>query len=237
VTAAASSCKNDGPGVAHTSFDPPASWSGACTAANAIPVAKLCGGVPCVQSVTIAPLVMTESDCQPIEQPTPPQPPRGTFARACFANPPQPCNEDTLCYPATPGPEFKQCLLRVGDPEMWACPSSFPDKSVFYDKFVDNRYCEPCTCGAPKGSTCVGSVGLFSDAACDAPLVTPTISIDATGPACVDIKPAGPVLGGKSASEPTYKPGKCSVTNDEQNKINANLTWVVCCQGTSQGPS
>ena len=88
LTAAAASCKNDSPNVEHTSFDPPANWTAdTCTDANGIPLGQLCGGVPCVQSVTIAPLVMTVSDCVPFEKPTPPQPPRGTFARVCTTAP------------------------------------------------------------------------------------------------------------------------------------------------------
>jgi hypothetical protein len=234
LTAAASSCNGDGPGVAHTSFDPPASWSGSCTAGNAIPTGQLCGGVPCVQSVTIAPLTVNESDCLPIETPNVTPQPWGTFVRACsdMVVPLRCSTQAGLCVPPSPGPEFKQCVAKTGDPAPWSCPPGYPERSVFYQDFVDNRFCTPCTCGAAEGGACVGSIGLFTDAACGAPLVGPTISIDATSPACVDIKPAGSALGSKSASEPTYTPGKCPVTGGEQGQINAAVTWLICCQGT-----
>ena len=234
VTASASSCNNDGPSVAHTSFDPPASWTGVCTTANAIPAGQLCGGVPCVQSVTLAPLTVNESDCLPIEQPNVTPPPWGTFALACSWKsiaPGCPVSGD-VCAPIAPEPEFKQCVSQTGNPSVLHCPATYPEKSVFYDDFVDNRFCTPCKCGSPEGGTCVGSIGLFTDAACGAPLVGPTIAIDATGPACHDIKPAGAALGSKSASEPTYKPGGCPVTGGEKGQVEAAVTRVICCKGT-----
>ena len=87
VTAAAASCAGDGSGVTHTSFDPPTKWEGSCTAANSIPPAKLCDGVPCVQSITIAPLTMTQGGCVPIEpvnvQVLPISPERGELTSRC----------------------------------------------------------------------------------------------------------------------------------------------------------
>jgi hypothetical protein len=137
-----------------------------------------------------------------------------------------------VCVPIAPGPGFKQCVSVVGTPADWDCPPSYPDKNVFYKDFVDNRFCTPCTCGAAEGGTCVGTIGLFSDTLCTMSPIGPTIAIDATGPACHDIKPVGSALQSKSASEPTYKPGKCSVTGGEKGQIDATLTRVVCCQGT-----
>ncbi|MFS8069613.1 MAG: hypothetical protein ACMG6S_24880, partial [Byssovorax sp.] len=146
---------------------------------------------------------MTESDCLPVEQPIVPLPPWSTFALACTPNSVAPrCSTLGTCVPAAPGPEFKQCVAIVTDHVLLSCPSSYPDKSVFYHEMVDKRICTPCTCGAPKDSTCTGSIGLFSDATCGAPLAI--VSIDATGPACYDIKPDGSALGSKSASEPKY---------------------------------
>jgi hypothetical protein len=232
LTAAAASCNDDGPGVMHSSFSPPPSWDGTCTAVNAIPPGKDCGGVPCVQSVTIGPLTVTESSCLPIETPSVPPPPWGTFARGCFAPGVTICAVTGVCVPVAPAPEFKQCIMKEGNPAALDCPPSYPEKSVFYENFVDNRYCTPCTCGASEKSICVGSIGLFSDAACGALLGSTTLAIDATGPACVDIKPAGSALGSKSASVPTYKPGNCPVTGGNKGQIDAAITRVICCQGT-----
>lgn len=232
LTANSGTCQNAA-GAVHTSFDAPANWTGACTAANAIPVGQLCGGVPCLQSVMIAPLTVNESECLPIETPTVTPPPWGTFARACVPRqaPPNCPTQNEICVPAPPTPEFKQCVATSISAAVQICPPSFPEKNFFYRDFVDNRYCAPCTCGASETSTCVGSVGLFSDAACGAPLIGPTLAIDAVSPKCHDV-PAGSALGTKSASEPTYTPGKCPVTGGLLGQIDAALAWVICCQGT-----
>jgi hypothetical protein len=233
LTANSAPCPGNAPGAVHTAFDPPPSWTDTCTAANAIPAGQLCGGVPCVQSVTIAPLTVIESDCQPVETPNVAPPPWGTFARACQnVKPPPHCvGEAGVCAPAPPGPEFKQCIASWNYPDVLPCPPSFPEKNVFYKDFVDSRFCTPCTCGAAESGTCVGSIGLFSDAACAAPLIGPTIAIDAVSPKCHDVPP-GSALGSKSASEPTYTPGSCPVTGGAKGQIDATLTWVICCQST-----
>jgi hypothetical protein len=133
--------------------------------------------------------------------------------------------------PVAPEPAFKQCISQTGNPAVLDCPPSYPEKNVFYDKFVDNRFCTPCTCGAAESSTCVGSIGLFSDAVCGTPLVGPTLAIDAISPKCHDV-PIGSALESKSASEPTYKPGACPVTGGEKGQIDATFARVICCQGT-----
>jgi hypothetical protein len=222
VTAAAASCAGDGSGVAHTSFDPPASWGGTCTAANAIPAGKLCGGVPCVQSVTIAPLTLTQGGCLPIEPPQVPPPTWKTFARACSkASFPTGCGtEGGACAAAPPSPELKTCIHHKGEPAEYPCPSTYPIQSVFYAGPAP--ICSPCACGAPEGSTCTGSIGLFSDAACGAPLGAPA-SLNAKDPTCVDVPP-GSALGSKTASEPSYYASSCEPSGG------APLGTVFCCR-------
>ena len=239
VTAAAASCAGDGSGVTHTSFDPPTKWEGSCTAANSIPPAKLCDGVPCVQSITIAPLTMTQGGCVPIEpvnvQATPVW---KTFARACIHSKIiSECGPNAeVCAPPAPGPEFKTCVLYRGKPSKVTCPSAYPGRSVFYEGLIDDtRACKSCACGAPEGSTCTGSIGLFSDAACGSPLGLPTFPVDATGPACFDIKPAGPALGSKAASEPLFTPGTCKASGGKpQNDASGDpeIATVFCCLET-----
>jgi hypothetical protein len=236
LTAAAASCAGDGPGVAHTSFDPPASWGGTCTASNAIPTGKLCGGVPCVQSVTIAPLTLTQGGCLPIEPANVQAPPVWkTFARACspMTSTAGCGTEGGACAPRAPSSKFRICTHDRGKPSELPCPAAYPDRSIFYKDFVDGRTCEPCTCGAPEGSTCTASIGLFSDGACGAPLVVPIFSIDATGPACFDINPTGPALGSKSASEPTFTHGTCKASGGKPTgEASGDVATVFCCIGT-----
>lgn len=40
-------------------------WDGSCSSDNAIAAGKLCGGVPCVRSITISPPVIEENPCTP----------------------------------------------------------------------------------------------------------------------------------------------------------------------------
>ena len=237
LTASAASCAGDGPGVAHTPFNPPPEWDGTCTSTNTVGPGKLCGGVPCVQSVTIAPLTLKESACAPIQPPNV-QPPATwkKFARACAkTQPEQRCTaQQGMCMPAAPGTQFRQCISYSGEKAGWSeCPSDYPDRSVFYHSFTDDRSCPACTCNPPAGSTCSGSVSMFGDATCGAPLSS-TVLLDATGPACTDIKPAGSALGSKSASEPIYTPGQCVPQFDETTKRFAApqgpLAW--CCKDT-----
>ena len=239
MTAAAGSCPGNGPGVVHTSFDPPTKWDGSCTAANSVPAGKLCGGAPCVQSVTIAPLTMTQGGCVPIEPVNVQAPPAWkTFARACGIDVyPRTCGpEGALCAPPALGPEFRTCVFNAVNPSKVGCPSAYPDQSVFYGGIpLDTRACEPCACGAPAGSTCTGSIGLFTDAACGAPLVGPTYSIDATKSACVDILPAGSALGSKTASDPIFHPGTCDASGGEPTGEVAGdpeVNMVFCCLET-----
>jgi hypothetical protein len=234
LTASSAVCPGNGSGVAHTSFDPPAGWGETCTAANAIPAGKLCGGVPCVQSVTIAPLTLKQGGCLPIEaakvQPTPTW---KTFARACSTdtNAPTCGTKSGVCAPISPGPEFKVCTLKEGDPTKLDCPLGYPDRSVFYYGFEDDRICSPCVCGAPSGSTCTGSISIFQDGACGAPLVV-SLALDAIGPKCDDVSP-GSALGSKSASESIFTPGTCQADGGKSNgKALPDGATVICCLGT-----
>ena len=220
VTAAAASCSN-GAGATHTSSDPPAGWSGLCNGENAIPAGKLCSGVPCVQSITIAPSTPKETGCLPHANTNASPPPWNRFARACRTTATKAgCTEnDEVCTPAAPGPEFRQCISMFGDPSAWKCPLAYPEKSVFYAG--DAPACAPCACDAPTGSTCTGSIELYQDGSCSTPLGA-SIPVDATGPVCVNVPP-GSALGSKSASKAFYQPGTCKPSGG------APQGTIFCC--------
>ena len=222
LTAAAASCAGDNPSVSHLSFDPPPKWDGICTAENAIPAAKLCGGVPCVQSVTIAPLTMTQSGCLPIEPPDVKPPPAATtIARACTATGIRDCAAGTaLCVPAAPGPEFKQCIAHLGESDSWECPPEYPNRSVFYQG--DTPSCAPCACDTPIGSGCSGSIMISANSACTPPLLA-AIPIDEKDATCADVPP-GSALVSKSASAPSYHGGSCAPSGGKPRGT------VFCCQ-------
>ncbi len=234
LTAAAANCAGDSSSVEHTPFGPPLKWQGACTAANQIPAGQLCGGIPCVQSVTITPLTLKQGGCLPIEPPKVPPPSWKTFTRACIADPfAHACEREGggRCAPASPSSEFRLCAMQNSAPNAVNCPAAYPDKRVFYGNSVDTLACSSCSCGLPTGSTCTGSVSIFPDGACGVPLVV-SVSIDATGPLCTDIKPAGSALGSLSASEPIFTPGTCKAVGSELVAGTSPLvSTVVCCQG------
>ncbi|MEO7595413.1 MAG: hypothetical protein ABI134_29610, partial [Byssovorax sp.] len=73
-------------------------------------------------------------------------------------------------------------------------------------------------------------VSVFKDSTCKAPLFA-TLEIDATGAPCVDVPP-GSSIGSASASEPSYKPGKCPLIGGTLGEISFTLARVLCCQGT-----
>ena len=222
VTAAATSCAGAGSGAALTSSDPPPGWFGLCNGENAIPAGKLCGVVPCVQSVTIAPLTAKQTGCLPNENTNASPPPWNRFVRGCArAGQPPGCNGgDSVCVPAAPGPEFKQCVAsHRSDPALLKCPPAYPERSVFYADLAPK--CAPCACDAPTESTCTGEVTLYQNGTCGAPLGAP-VSIDATGPACVDVPP-GSALGSKAASKPIYTPGSCKPSGG------VTKATVYCC--------
>ncbi len=212
VTAAASPCAGNEPGVPHTSFDAPAGWNGACTDENPISVNQKCNGAACVQSLTIAPLTLTEAPCAASTTPVASKLPYlwGAAARTCRGAAVGSCATDIeVCTPPAPS-GFEQCLLQKGENE---CPSTYPIRHVFYKDFTDTRSCTPCACSAPVGSTCTAFISAFKDSGCSSPIVAGTV--DATGSACFDILPSGQALGSKLATEPVYAPGLCQVSGGE----------------------
>jgi hypothetical protein len=211
LTAAAATCAGDGPGVPHTSFDAPAGWDGSCTAASLIPANQKCNGVNCVQSLTLAPLTLTEEPCGVSTEPVASKLPYtwGTVARSCRGIAYGPCaTPSEVCAPAVE-PGFAQCIVQKGDNE---CPATYPDKHLLYKGFADTRACTPCACGAPSGSTCKAFVSVWGDGACSSPVVAG--SVDAAGSKCLDV-PSGSALGSKLATAPVYSPGVCQVSGGE----------------------
>lgn len=221
LTSSSALCAGDPQGTFQFYFDPPLNWDGTCTTANALAAQKICGGVPCVQSVTIAPMTMTQKGgCLPIEPPPAPPSVWQTFARACsdssFA---KDCGTMVgACAAIPPGPEFKTCIHLKGDPVTLHCPATYPIPSVFYTDAAP--LCSPCACGAPTGSTCAGTIEIFQNGTCGAPLAPP-IAIDEIGPKCVDVTP-GSGLGSKTASV-SYNPGACTPSGG------ASQGRVFCC--------
>jgi len=145
-TVTSDSCAGGG---VNTTFDPPASWEGGCSATNSIPAGLQCGGVPCVGGIYISAPTIEEPPCTPHGSDPPPGPahlvPGGfgaPFARACARAPWPACEgENEVCLPLSGAP-FATCLMHEGDEP---CPEGWPDKRLFYGQVDDQRQCEACT--------------------------------------------------------------------------------------------
>lgn len=66
-----------------------------------------------------------------------------------------------MCLP-TPAAPFQTgvCVYKAGDNE---CPTLFPTKHVYYDKFEDTRGCSDCSCGNPLGGACTATIDIYKD--------------------------------------------------------------------------
>jgi len=200
-----------------TSFDAPANWDGSCTAVNAVPQGAMCGNEPCVQSLNIEAMTMTESGCTPKTQPVPNAAPGTwkTVGLACRGMEEHvgSCKDPgKICVPTSepPPPGFTQCLFKEGDV---ACPAVYTEKHVFHQGFDDKRTCTPCACGAPDGGTCTALLSVYEDTACTK--LNYMTMISSVMSVCGDIAIAGSALGSKSATSVTYSPGACAPSGGE----------------------
>ena len=211
--ASADTCGNDGPGSVHTFFAAPDPWDGACTDQGAIPAGQLCNGVPCVQSLTIDPLLVMEGACMPSDTPIP-KSSWQTAGLACRGIAMPPCTDPgTLCVPtAEPPPEgFSLCIYHEEDRD---CPFGWPDKRVFYKNFDDSPTCTPCACSAPAGADCSALVSVYQDNACSTTLVSYFATSADPAAQCHSVF-AGAALGSKSVSDVSYQPGSCTPSGGE----------------------
>jgi hypothetical protein len=202
LTVSTDTCINDTPQSNHTDFSGLDADPTSCNVENVVL------GNQGQQSVTIQPLTLTETGCQPAGPPPPTDgtPSWKTFARACRAIP-SPCLDlSKVCVPAAPPPppEFLACIVKEGDN---TCPDEYPTKHVFYDEVSDARGCSECSCAPPEGGECFATVTIFQDGDCSTgPL---DVLVTSSGPRCKDLDIVGVDLGSKTVTAPSYQPGTC----------------------------
>jgi hypothetical protein len=221
-------CPGTAAGASHIFFNAPPGWDGSCSAMDAIPA---CGGGPCVESLTISPLNVTQGVCTPVavSPPAPPiQPVWSTVAVSCKSMiPPPSCeNPGEICAPSAP-PDFLRCISFADD---LVCPGEpYTEKHLVYqDKdILDQRTCTPCSCGAPEGNSCKAMISVFSDQTCSD--LVGTNSISSLGPTCIDIQPPGQALGSKSAGPVTYTPGTCQPSGGKPTGSIKTKPVTFCC--------
>ncbi|UQA55547.1 hypothetical protein [Polyangium aurulentum] len=219
---------NAPPGAVETPFPPPDAWDGTCTAENAVPADLDCGGVPCIQSITVGPLGKTDDGCEATGTATTPlpEPTWESIAVACEGVMPQGwggCAQDEMCVPkADPG--FGQCVFIDGD---FSCPTEgYTQRFLYYRDFESDRKCTDCTCGAVEGSACTATATIYKDEACGA-FLTGT-SINADDEACLEMNP-GQALGSKQVTDFAYLPGVCMASGGELEGTAKEVDPVTFC--------
>lgn len=197
-----------------TNFNPPAAWNGSCASNTAIAEGTLCGGKPCVASITISAPVIEEEPCVAhMNVPSLDIPkakadqPYITDGRACSgAKWPSCAAAGEVCVPPMPAP-FAACLMHEGDV---LCPNGWNSKQVLYGAMDDQRFCTECSCLPSTGATCSMKLQVFSDVNC----ATTRLEVDvstAMGAQCFPLM-SGVALAGKSADVLEYKSGSCEPT-------------------------
>lgn len=214
--------KRDQSGVATVPFDGPANWTGLCSNDGAIAAGAKCpvgSQLLCTQSVPSSALPLPANEaCKAL--PGAPSPTletkRDIAGVACHGNTlTESCGSGSLkMYRVnTPADPWLQCVYRDGVHE--TCPDNHSYyREVLYPKApIDTRECSACTCGAPMGSVCTGTLGLYADSACGVGLINNTIA--STGDSCFDLQPPGLGIGSKAVSNLTYLPGVCGASGGE----------------------
>jgi hypothetical protein len=204
-------------------------WNGTCSTDNPLP-ATMCPGPDCIQSITFGKLTVNEVDqCAPVEI----DPPRvgdayyKTEATLCAREPPPACANGYHCA-ASPPPGWRICIWsnNLND----HCPAEiYTEDYVFYrDPPDDKRDCNPCTCGAPVGSECHGSICIYEDATCT--VSRSCTEVSSMGENCQNIFPAGKALLSKKAANVTYTPGTCQPMGGEEiGEVVEGRPIRLCC--------
>ncbi len=229
ITTSTTACPGTAPGSA---FDLAASWDGSCT----VPGVSASG----VESVTVAPLVISGESCKPVVPPSTKDPPASpTAVLACFGRAPRGTCEKSgdLCEPGLPrqqagdGWEWTYCVAPAVPPVTppTSCPPGYPRLFNFVATYDDTRGCAACTCDAPIGSSCSSLVTLYSDPACsDADDVGSVVAVSST-PKCVDVSQGSPFIR-VTASVPQYTPGMCSAGGGAPTgSLSVDTPVTYCC--------
>ncbi len=221
-------------GGVQTNFDPPGGWDGSCDSASAIAPGKLCGGVPCVQSLTLSLPTIEEKPCTSHVEGQADLPilrarsggPEQPIGRACTTSNALPPCTGGVCVPTQSS--FSACIMHDGNQ---VCPDDWnADRQVLYKQIDDARVCTPCGCDAPSGSSCQVKWRIFSGPGCSAQTLENVISADMMSAGCTYLDP-GIALSGKTAEILDYTKGSCAPTGG---KLEGDV-WVdgevtVCCR-------
>ncbi|MDC3956695.1 hypothetical protein [Polyangium jinanense] len=237
-TVSSTGCDDPGGGV-KTNFDPSTNWDGTCNQDKAIPSATLCGGVPCVRSITISPPVIEEQPCKAHTKGDPGQEipkvwnggPETPLGRVCTRAEPWPvCHgqSEKVCGPA--GDDYSSCIFREGE---HLCPEGWTgERHVLYGVVKDERECSACTCEAPTGGMCEVLISAWSSQGCSQVAIARPISAGMVAP-CDDFMP-GTQLSGKTAELLNYTKGTCTPSGGQVvGELTLDKPVTVCCRAAT----
>jgi hypothetical protein len=174
--------------------------------------------------VTVAPLILSESDCVAAGSPvTTDLPGSPTLAQGCWGMAYGKCdNPGDTCLPAAPskpvpplGDEWNYCISLGGIQP--TCPmTQYANYYVFWNTVTDTRTCSSCT----------SVVSLYSDGACSDEVGSAVAT--SSGPVCSELTGLSP-LGSKSATPPVYTPGACQPGGGLTGTVMTSGPTTLCC--------
>ncbi|MFT3770197.1 MAG: hypothetical protein QM820_32610 [Minicystis sp.] len=155
----------------------------------------------------------------------------GTQVRACGdAGNGAGCGIGT-CVPK-PLPPFDDmlCIYQAGD---IPCPGgAYSVRQVFFSTLDDTRTCSACDCGAPTGTSCNGTMKLYTDTACSVEEVIMTNVSQCSSLPPDSTTPPPPYLSQRSIiyTGTPSNAGSCgSIPSKPSGSVSADDPVTVCC--------
>jgi hypothetical protein len=152
--------------------------------------------------------------------------------RACGDPAPNPGGCGTgICVPKQKEPfEDELCVYQRGD---LACPAGpYREKSVYFTNVQDSRACSACECSSPTGTSCTGSMSLYTDQSCSVDETTLTNVLECSALAPDPTPPSPPYMSLRSVRYTATANAAGSCTSKPSTPIgNVTLTdpITVCC--------
>ncbi|MFO0571349.1 MAG: hypothetical protein U0263_37315 [Polyangiaceae bacterium] len=145
----------------------------------------------------------------------------------CPVQPGASCGSGSMCVPKAAGVYAgKVCVFLPGDQ---ACATDYPQKSVIFQKALDERKCSACTC-TPATSTCLAEYKFYDDAFC----ATSGTSVNST--TCKDVSSTINVFTlawGHERTKAPYLTGTCTAGGGVPSGAFAgdpNAAVTLCCR-------
>jgi hypothetical protein len=100
------------------------------------------------------------------------------------------------------------------------CPASYPSARTYYAYATDTRACTPCTCGAPSGVNCAGSVTVSDEPGC-----THTPAMEPVPSTCINPLAESAIFSGGTPSGGSCEPDGGQPTG----AYTPSTPTTICC--------